>query len=255
MAIGKKMEKAKQENAAKATGAEASNEQSAKAAPDAPVASGEAGATVPVSVSSAPALTSDQQAEIDRIMAQARSAAQQVILGGSPEAKLGTPSGNVDEKQERFQRDYLPGKLLRDRTRVPERIYDEDEGVDRQVLRLSEFKYVMIPQDDFLTYTGIGYKFTKFDGGSQSGLTERGFRGTGDAIFTRTLIGNCQRGDCFLMHIPIRGWEALREEDRIKGSDVEKKALGSFHNAAYAQGIRPFAERNDDQGNLIEKIF
>ena len=253
MAIGKKMEKAKQENAAKA---EAKDPQAE--APVAPVSippdasvSGSEGATVPSPFQ----LTADQQAEIDRIMAQAKAAAQQVILGGSPEAKLGTPSGNVEEKQEHFQRDYLPGKLLRDKTRVPERIYDEDKGIDRQVLLHNEYRYALVPQDDFLTYTGLGYKFVKFDGGSQSGLTERGFRGTGDAIFTRTLSGNCQRGDCFYMYIPIRGWEALREEDQYKASEVHKKALGVFHNVAYASGIRPEASISDDQGNLIEKIF
>ena len=254
MAIGKKMEKAQQENAAKAEVKDPHAEAPVAPAPVTPVASAAGSEGAPAAPSAAK-LTSDQQAEIDRIMAQAKAAAQQVILGGSPEAKLGTPSGNIDEKQERFQRDYLPGKLLRDKTRVPERVYDEDQGIDRQVLLHSEYRYALVPQDDFLTYTGLGYKFAKFDGGSQSGLTERGFRGTGDAIFTRTLTGNCQRGDCFYMYIPIRGWEALREEDRVQGSDVEKKALGAFHNAAYAQGIRPFAEQNDNQGNLIEKIF
>ena len=189
-----------------------------------------------------PALTLSQQAEIDRIMSEAKEKAQQVILGGSPEAKLGTPSGNVEETQERYQADHLPGKMRRDKTRVPERIYDEDLQTTREVLRNGDYKYVMIPQDDFLTYTGYGYKFCKYDGGAQSGLAPRGFQGTNDAIFTRTLTGNCQRGDCFLMYLPIRAWEVLHQEDLDSQDSASKKVLGNFHNAGYDVGIRPYAQ-------------
>ena len=191
-----------------------------------------------------PQLTAAQQAEIDRIMVKARTDAQQVILGGSPEAKLGTPSGNVEDTQEHYQADYVPGKKRRDKTRVPEHIYDEDLQRNRPALLLSNYSYVLVPQDDFLDYTGAGFKFCKFDGGSQSGLAFGGFTGTGDAIFTRTLTGNCQRGDCFLMFIPIRAWEAIRQEDLDNQSEAHKKVLGNFYNAGYDVGIKPSAQIN-----------
>jgi hypothetical protein len=250
MAIGKKMEKAQAENAAKA----AAKVDSPEVKVTEPAVAVEIAEPPPEVPAPTPQLTPDQQAEIDRIFTDARLKAQ-AVLGGSPEAQLGTPSNGEDVKQERVQRDYVPGRFRADRTRVPERIYDEDEGVDRKVLLFSDYRYALVPADDFLTYTGLGYKFCKFDGGSRSGLTERGFRGTGDSIFTRELNGNCRRGDCFYMYIPIRGWEEIAAEDLSKVGDGEKRALGSFHNAAYSQGIRPFAEITPQDGSPAEKIF
>lgn len=191
--------------------------------------------------STPPSPTPEQQAQLDKVMEKAKADAA-AILGGMPAAQLGTPSGNVEERTAQAQRDHVPGKMRRDKTFIPEWIYDENDGVTRRVLRHGEIRYALVPADDFLSYTGYGYKFALYDGGSRSGLLERGFLGTGDAIFTRTVQGYCQRGDCFLMWIPIRGWEALDAEDKARVDKQTDRAVGSFYNAGYREGIRTWIE-------------
>ena len=187
--------------------------------------------------------TPEQQAQLDKVMEQAKAAAQ-AILGGNLAATLGTPSGNIEDRTAQVQRDFIPGKMRRDKTYIPERVWDAHENVTRRVLIHSDYKYALAPQEDFLTYTGMGYKLAKYDGGSQSGLDHRGFLGTEDTVFTRTVNGLCQRGDCFLMWIPIRGWEDLRDEDRRRIDQETNRAIGSFYNAGYREGLRTFIERD-----------
>lgn len=188
-------------------------------------------------------LTPSQQLAIDKIMAKARDDAQQILLS-APLASLGTPSGDVESKQEVWQRDHIPGAMRKDKTYIPEFVYDEHEDVTRRVLLKSDYKYVLVltsmdsAMDTIQSYLEMGYKHCLYDGGSRSGFTERGFKGTGDAIFRRTIEGYCQRGDCRLMWIPIRGWEALNQEDQDRCAQAMPAALGSFANAGYSQGIR-----------------
>lgn len=191
-----------------------------------------------------PEPTAEQQAAIDAVFEKKQAeikAEVATILGGNAVAGLGTPSKNQEETQERVQRDRLPGVRRLDKTYVPESIEDE-RGNYRKVLRYSEYRYCMIPQEDFLTYRMKGWRHCMYDGGSRSGLNGEGWQHTGDTVFERDIRGYCRRGDVFLMYIPVRGWEELKAEDKQAVERSMKGPIGEFMNTTYHKGIRGFAE-------------
>lgn len=187
------------------------------------------------------ALPPDKQAAIDKIMADARSAAEAILLG-TPAATLGTPSGDIEEKTARVARDFVPGKRRKDKTYIPEYVCDQNSETRRKVLRYDVYRYMLVDGETIDNYSLMGYRMALFDGGSMSGLEGKGFTDTGDSVFRRDIYGRCQRGDCFLMYIPIRAWEEIAQDDRDEVDKALPAALGSFANAAYSVGIRPFIE-------------
>jgi hypothetical protein len=184
-------------------------------------------------------LSAEQKAAVAAIMAEAEAKARDVILGGNPVAGLGTPSNFDRDKVDNIQRDSLPGTRRKDdNTYVPEFVYDEVEQCQRRAKLPAEYHYVLVDIERIGKYIRHGWKHVLFDGGSRSGLAERGFKGTGDGIFRRTLEGYCQRGDCRYMYIENRAWEEIRDEDEYQASMAMSRALGSFANAGYREGIR-----------------
>lgn len=181
-------------------------------------------------------LNEAQQAAIDQVMATAREACQ-AILGGSPVAGLGTPSANQEETTDHVQSDSIPGTRRKDKTYIPKRIYDPDTGNSRPLL-FDELHYMLVDIETIPDYIMDGWKMCLFDGGSLSGLAGSGFSGTGDSVMTRTIHGYCQRGDCRLMWAPHKLWEELRAADEYENSISMQRALGSFANAGYREGIR-----------------
>ncbi len=193
----------------------------------------------PVAAAAPPTPPAVQKA-IDEVMADARARVDAILA--SEVAQLGTPSANEDEKQARFQRDMLPGRMRKDKTYVPEWIIEDGESTRRQALLYSDYRYALVDVETTGNYLLNGYRLCLFDGGPRSGLAPRGFSGTGDNIFRRTLEGYCQRGDCRLMYIPIRAWELIDEEVRERTAGMVQRTLGNFADAGYSQGIRTFIE-------------
>lgn len=198
-----------------------------------------------------PEITPEQQAEIDRVLKaneQETKRAIEAILGGKVEAGVGTPTGDQPDKTQRVQRDHMPGKFRRDPSYVPEHVYDEVTGERKKVLDHNNYRYYMVTNDELklASATAVGWKYCLFDGGSRSGLLNGGFKGTGDAVFTRDIYGHCRRGDVFLMWMEVRRYEELREIDRDEVAKASLAPVGEFANVAYGKGIRAMAQVNGE---------
>jgi hypothetical protein len=153
------------------------------------------------------------------------------IVGASPETDAAVDPG---------QADFIPGTRHPDPTYLPERIYDEGMGVVRQVTLRSEYHYVWVVDVKLTQFRANGYKFCLHDGGSQSGLANRGFLGTG--LYERTLDNHIRNGDTFLMYAPIRLYEQMQQADRDQIDAWTIAAQKDLHNEGYRRGVRTFEE-------------
>jgi len=218
-----------------------SPEASAQEAPKAPEAE--------PATASAPDITPDQQAAVDQVFADAKKAAEAILGGGF--LPVGIPSGNIEERQENVQRDYIRGTRRKDKTYVPETIYDDRPmgGGTRKVLDYGRYRYAMVSEDSFASYITLnGWKFVKYDGGGRSGLLGDGFQGTGDSVFMRDIRGYCRRGDVYLLYTEIENWLEMKEEDRLRAEKSIENPIGNFFNTAYSKGIRTWADISDQDG-------
>lgn len=162
------------------------------------------------------------------------------LLVGDDGDKLGRPSGDIEDKVSKRQRDYIPGKFRKDKTYVPRRVEMQDGTVREVTYGDDEVKYMWVATTDVGTYrNGLGYKMCMYRGGPRSGLKGEGFSGTD--LFEPDVQGRVVNGDCYLMWIERRAWDELEEEDLYERSMIEQKSVGEFVNAGYREGIRTYA--------------
>jgi hypothetical protein len=191
----------------------------------------------------AEASQAEAAAAVEDILSQAQAKAdagpdsvdtmEEKLLGTSPE---------TDAAVDRGQADFIPGTLRPDPTYLPERVYDEGSGVDRQVTRPSEYHYIWVVGEKITQFRTNGYKFCLHDGGPQSGLANRGFLGTG--LYERTLDNHIRNGDTFLMYAPMRLYEQMVQADRDQVDAWTIAAQKDLHNEGYRRGVRTFEEED-----------
>lgn len=140
------------------------------------------------------------------------------------------------------QADHLPGTRFSDTLYVPDRAYDSDYGDSRQVAMRHEYHYVWVYPDLIPSFKNRGYRQCKYTGGQNSGLAERGFKGTD--MFEATLDGNVRNGDIILMYIPLRGYQEHQEAERKFIDDRNMAVSTEMHDEGYRRGIRTFEEKD-----------
>jgi len=140
------------------------------------------------------------------------------------------------------QRDYISGTRRPDMTFLPEYGYDQEIDVDRKISLPKEYAYCWVSDAHVTKYRVLGYKFALYNGGNQSGLTERGLKGTG--LYEQTLVGHIRNGDCVLMFVPRRLWEELVAQDAERVRKWNLAPKGQLHDLGYSQGVRTFEEKD-----------
>jgi len=143
------------------------------------------------------------------------------------------------------QRDYISGTRRPDMTHVPEFAYDQDIDVERRVKMPDDYAYCWVSDAHVSKYRVLGYKFCLYNGGNQSGFSERGLKGTG--LYECTVTGHVRNGDCVLMFAPKRLWEELVAQDVERVAKWNMAPKGQFHDLGYSQGVRTFEE---EEGQL-----
>lgn len=160
------------------------------------------------------------------------------MLQGEPEITGRSPVNIATES--RAQADFLPGTRMPDPTYLPEFAYDETAGVSRRVTIPTEYHYIWVVDLKLTRFRTLGYRFCLHDGGSLSGLANRGLLGTG--LYERTLDNHVRNGDTFLMFAPLRLYEQMQQADRDQMEAWSQAAQKDLHNEGYARGVRTFEE-------------
>lgn len=155
------------------------------------------------------------------------------VLGTSPE---------TDATKDVGQADFIPGTVRPDPTYLPDRCYDEGMGSERRVTLKSDYHYCWVVDLKLTQFRSMGYKFCLHDGGSQSGLANRGFLGTG--LYERTLDNHIRNGDTFLMFAPVRLYEQFVAEDKRQADAWTIAAETDLANKGYRHGVRTFKEED-----------
>jgi hypothetical protein len=181
-------------------------------------------------VSKAPEVTAEVAAEVAK---EVTLVSEQPFEGNPAKTDAATHPG---------QADHLPGTRFPDKLYVPERAYDSDLNMTRQVTLPKEYHYVWVYPDLISSFRGRGYRQVKYNGGSLSGLAERGFKGTD--MFENTLDGNVRNGDIILMYIPTRGYEEHAAEERKFIEQRNMAVSTQMHDEGYRSGIRTFEEHD-----------
>jgi len=178
---------------------------------------------------------------VKEIMAEAEAKVEEKssLILVAEDDQLGR-SPDKDTSKVPAQRDYIPGTRRTDLTELPERAYDEELDIDRQVTLPKEYHPCWVADALVQRFRVRGYKFALYDGGNQSGLAPRGFKKTG--LFERTLSGHVRNGDTVLMFVPMRLYEEFKEEDRIQIDRWNRAAQSDYHNLGYRHGIKTFEE-------------
>ena len=159
--------------------------------------------------------------------------------------QLGRSADNDTSKNPTVQRDTLPGTRRPDMTYLPEQAYDAEEDRDRRTTLPKDYHYCWVADALVQRFRTLGYKFCLYNGGSQSGLADRGFKGTG--LFESTLSKHVRNGDTVLMFTDMRLYEHLSQMDRDQVDKWNRAAQGDLHNLGYRYGIRTFEE---DKGEI-----
>jgi hypothetical protein len=140
------------------------------------------------------------------------------------------------------QADHLPGTRFSDTLYVPDRAFDSEISMTRQVALRQEYHYVWVYPDLIPSFKNRSYRQCKYTGGQGSGLAERGFKGTD--MFEMTLDGNVRNGDIILMYIPLRGYQEHQEAERKFIDDRNMAVSTEMHDEGYRRGIRTFEEKD-----------
>jgi len=129
-------------------------------------------------------------------------------------------------------------------------VYDHALDRKRRLGLPGQYVYQFWPYDPAALAMAIteGWKFCKYNGGSLSGLADKGFKDT-HLYQEEAGTGRVVLGDTYLMYIPMRLAELLKEEEEHIRNAMEGKPNTDFFNDAYKSGIRGFTE--DDFGNKV----
>ncbi len=140
--------------------------------------------------------------------------------------------------QQRKDPTYFPGCTL---AWKDTEVFDHSMKMERPLGIPTQYVYLWWPFDARQMAIAEGWKFCGYNGGSMSGLSEKGFKDTHlyeqEAGTARVVLG-----DCYLMWIDMRLAEELAKENKKYKDAMEGKSTTSFFNDAYKAGIRGFTE-------------
>jgi hypothetical protein len=168
-----------------------------------------------------------------------------LVHGDEVEAVGKSPETHATTSQN--QRDFIPGRFIKDPTYVPTFVYDEDSGEKRRVKNEGDYHYVWVTWGlggHINRFKNMGYRCMLYTGGA-GGAEPGGFRGTG--MFEPDANNHVVNGDTKLMFAPIRLFHALEEQDRQMVEKVQRAATEDFHNRAYNMGVRSFEEQTNQE--------
>jgi len=180
---------------------------------------------------------SPEAAQVREILKEAEAESSKLlqsepdVSGKSPDTNPSTDPG---------QADFIPGTRLPDLLSVPEKVYDERTGIERLASLPKEYHYCWVESSKITQFRVWGYRMCLYNGGSLSGLADKGFSGTN--LYERTLDNKVRHGDVFLMYVPMRAYENLKAEERKKLEDWNNVPKTEMHNVAYGAGVRTFEE-------------
>ena len=140
--------------------------------------------------------------------------------------------------QQRKDPTYFPGCNLQWKNSL---VFDHKMGIERPLGKPAEYVYQFWPFDAVGMAVTEGWQFCGYDGGSRSGLADKGFKDT-HLYQNEAGTGRVVLGDTYLMYVPIRLAEELKEEVQKLNDAMEAKPNTSFFDDAYKTGIRGFTE-------------
>lgn len=177
---------------------------------------------------------------VEEIMSQATEAARGIELESPVSIEGARPGASSYDAVEDAQEDYLPGTRVTDIQMVPTRAYDENIGRVRRLGLPDQYHYCWVHPDKVTSFRVNGYKHVQYNGGSQSGLAEGGFNGTG--MYEKTFDNHVRNGDMFLMWIDNRRFEQIERDEIDYRLKLEQAVEDQIHNDGYRRGIRTFKE-------------
>lgn len=192
---------------------------------------------------------------VEKVTKKANDPGIDLTAGDETEALGKRPETFATESQN--QRDFVPGRFIKDPTYVPTYVYDEQNAEKRRVKDESRFHYVWVTwgQDGHVNkFKNMGYRCMLYTGGV-GGAEVGGFEGTG--MFEKDANSHVVNGDTKLMFADIRLFHALQEEDRKQVERIQLAATEDFHNRAYGMGVKTFEERTntEEPGAPAETVY
>jgi len=142
--------------------------------------------------------------------------------------------------QQRKDPTYFPGCSLQFKNT---QVWDHKMHRERPLGLPQEYVYQWWPYDAFANAIAEGWKFCGYDGGSRSGLADKGFKDT-ELYQKEAGTGRVVLGDTYLMWIEMRLAEELRDEVRQRNDAMQARPETSFFDDAYKTGIRGFIEND-----------
>lgn len=178
-----------------------------------------------------------------KVAAEVLAKADEAILAKSVPADYttdisGMPKADPANNRKHVPQDHIPGTKPLDALHFPEFAYDDDRHLVRRISLPNEYHYIWVEGSDIDRFKHNGYRFVLYNGGPGSGIAEQGLSGT--YLFHRTLDNHVQRGDVFLMYVPMRRYEEIVRENEERTHNMRNMGHNNFHNISYKYGIRSF---------------
>ena len=175
--------------------------------------------------------------QIDRIADEIMSGGKVDLVADGSEKTGASSLGHKDPDE--IQMDYLRGTRTKDRTYIPEFVFDEGIQAKRRATLPTDYKYGWIQYELTDRYNHYGWKFCRYSGGGQ-GMEDGGFDGTG--LYTKTPEGYVRNGDCLLMFTPMRNWREILQEEQVLKDKWTRGPLDDFHNVGDKAGVKTFED-------------